>query len=452
MTKQVKPDNRLHSLRQAGKRLLVCALVAAMIATAAGCNSVANSRANAVVAEVNDVKIYRWELDRLYEQNREVFEANSGIEGLNLESAKYSEQRLQFRRDLLQSLIDDVIATESAKADGYALSDEEKTEVDANYQQWKQNNIQIIRSQKYAKDDDGLDKAEADWLQQLADNHLTEEFLLESRYNDAVREKLSADLFSDISISDEELKRAYDQKVAEEEEKYNEKPETYAKQYARDAFAPNNQTIVYNPPGFIRVIDILIALPEDIDQELKDLTTKQYDMILKQNDLAAEKGSGDAQVKGMQKELEELKITEAELYEKGYAQIQARVDEVYAKVQAGEDFHKLIEEYGEDPGMVYPFNEYGYLVGAESSHLVKGLRDAALSLKEVGDISEPTRSINGIHIVKMVSKVEPGPVSFEESKGFFEELAVGDPMITTLDDYVTEKTKGFAIKIHDENL
>jgi PPIC-type PPIASE domain. len=453
MTKKVEVDFRSTGRKSAGlwKRTLGVALAAVMLVSGAACN-VADSRANTVLAEVGDVKIYRWELDKLYDENREMFESNSGVADMDLDSSKFSEQRLQFRRDLLQTLIDDVIATESAKADGYDLNGEEQAQLEKDYEEWKKANIETIEKQKYSKDKDGYVKAEEEWLKKLSDNHLTEETLKESRYNDTVREKLSADLFAGIQVDDDELRRAYDQKIADEKEKYKENPEAYEKQYAKDAFTPNSPTIVYHPPGFVRVVQIFIALPEDVDNELKELSRKQYEMMLQQSDLAAEKGKEDPQVKEMQKDLKSMADQETELYAKGYEAIQDRVDEVYAKVQAGEDFHALIEEYGEDPGMVYPFDEYGYLVGAQSEQLVAGLREAALSVKKVGDVSEPKKSIMGYHIVKLVSKVEEGPVSFEDSKEFFKELATGEPMINTLDEYVQKNREKFDVKVYDESL
>lgn len=420
--------------------------------------STPNPRAQQVVAEVNGVKIYRWELDRLYEKNKETqnayLAANLGVSDFDMDNAKYKEQRLLYREDLLNMLIDDVVTTEAAKAEGYGLTDEEKAQVDQDYETWKKENIEQIQKEKYADDADGYAKAEKEWLQSLKDNNMDEDFLKQSRYDTAVREKLSAALFADIEVDDTQLKATYDAKVAEEKEAYEADPEAYSKQYATDAFTPDNPSIFYNPPGFIRVTQIFINLPEEIDTQIKDLTKKEAEMITEQNKLASEKGKEDAQVKEMQVELDDMEAQEEELYAKGYEELQPKVDEIQKKIDDGEDFGALMEEYGEDPGMVYPFNEKGYLVGEQSTQLIAGLREAALTLKnsDIGTVSEPTQSINGIHFVKLISKVEEGPVPFDQVRDFLETLAVGTPTIESLDEYAKTHQNDFEIKINKQNI
>ena len=72
----------------------------------------------------------------------------------------------------------------------------------------------------------------------------------------------------------------------------------------------------------------------------------------------------------------------------------ARAQEALARAEAGEDFSKLIDEYGEDPGqdsaVGYVFPE-GYMVAAFS--------DAAFAL-EPGEISGIVQSSYGYHIIK----------------------------------------------------
>ena len=81
-------------------------------------------------------------------------------------------------------------------------------------------------------------------------------------------------------------------------------------------------------------------------------------------------------------------------------------DEVYKKVKKGSDFDKLIEEYGEDPGMTaYP---EGYIF--TSGEMVAEFEKATLALEE-GKISEIVETSYGYHIIKRL----PLPDANEET-------------------------------------
>ncbi len=70
------------------------------------------------------------------------------------------------------------------------------------------------------------------------------------------------------------------------------------------------------------------------------------------------------------------------------------VDEILKKIADGEDFDKLIKEYGEDPGM--ESNPDGYVFTYDE--MVEEFEDAAFDL-EVNGISEPVETTYGYHII-----------------------------------------------------
>ena len=113
-------------------------------------------------------------------------------------------------------------------------------------------------------------------------------------------------------------------------------------------------------------------------------------------------------------EIADLESQLADAKEAAYAAIQPTVDEVLEKIEAGEDFDALIEQYGQDPGMeTSPAKENGYPVSADSTNWVTEFRDAAMALANVGDVSEPVRSDYGIHIIKYVSDAVEGEVGLD---------------------------------------
>lgn len=82
--------------------------------------------------------------------------------------------------------------------------------------------------------------------------------------------------------------------------------------------------------------------------------------------------------------------TEAE-----HARAKERAEEVLAKVESGEDFFKLVEEYGEDPGMVDNLDGYYFTEG----EMVEPFYEGALALKE-GETSGLVETNYGYHIIK----------------------------------------------------
>ena len=73
-------------------------------------------------------------------------------------------------------------------------------------------------------------------------------------------------------------------------------------------------------------------------------------------------------------------------------------EEVLAKVKAGEDFDKLIEQYNDDPGAT----DEGYTFAQDGS-MVKEFEDAAFAL-EIGKTSELVETTYGYHILKRLER------------------------------------------------
>lgn len=93
------------------------------------------------------------------------------------------------------------------------------------------------------------------------------------------------------------------------------------------------------------------------------------------------------------------------------ANAKTKVDEIYAKVKAGQNFEDLARQFSDDKqsnergGQMQPF---------KGGRLPKVFEDAAFALKNDGDISEPIQSPYGWHIIKRNS-LKP-IMSFDEMK------------------------------------
>jgi peptidyl-prolyl cis-trans isomerase SurA len=88
-----------------------------------------------------------------------------------------------------------------------------------------------------------------------------------------------------------------------------------------------------------------------------------------------------------------------------------RIKDIYTKLMNNEDFEALAKEFSEDTGSK---NDGGKLGKFEAGRMVKPFSDAAFSLAEVNDFSNPFKTRFGWHIVKLIKK---HPIrSFDEMK------------------------------------
>ncbi|MDD3079882.1 MAG: peptidylprolyl isomerase [Paludibacter sp.] len=92
-----------------------------------------------------------------------------------------------------------------------------------------------------------------------------------------------------------------------------------------------------------------------------------------------------------------------------------KIDSLYQRVLAGDDFGKLAKDYSEDRGSSV---RNGELPWFGTGRMVPEFENAAFALKKVGDVSQPVQSAYGWHIIKLLDKRSLG--SFESVKSDIE--------------------------------
>lgn len=95
-------------------------------------------------------------------------------------------------------------------------------------------------------------------------------------------------------------------------------------------------------------------------------------------------------------------LIQAEQGSADYKEKEALAKKILQKISRGEDFEKLLAEYGEDPGMKtnadgYVFDSYGYT--PDGSQMISEFVYASTALK-IGGVSEVVPSAYGFHIIK----------------------------------------------------
>ena len=226
-------------------------------------------------------------------------------------------------------------------------------------------------------------------------------------------------------VSDEDLQAAYDAKVAEQQESY-----TDGSSFESD-MSGDSAIVCWMPEGYRTVKHILVIPETELMDAYKtavsDLSSAQSTLEGYQAELAAlnddDATEGARTAEEIQADIDaaEASVASAQSAVETAAQacldsVKDKTDEIYARLEAGEDFEALIAEYGEDPGMQNePTSSRGYYVSAASTNWEVNFRDAAMALENVGDYTtEPVLSGSGVHIIRYESDVTAGPVALDE--------------------------------------
>lgn len=91
-----------------------------------------------------------------------------------------------------------------------------------------------------------------------------------------------------------------------------------------------------------------------------------------------------------------------------------KIDEIYAKLQAGESFEKLASEFSDDAQTAERGGELQLFGTGTTTRMVPEFEEAAFALKANGDISKPVQTAYGFHIIK---RLDLTPLrSFDELK------------------------------------
>lgn len=193
--------------------------------------------------------------------------------------------------------------------------------------------------------------------QQLAAQYgYTPEYFTQYYQNDLASQKYADALMAGEAIADDEVQAAYDQRVADSRDRYAQDVPAF------EAALGTNEEVWFVPEGYRRVLQIFLR--SDAEDKLADTAD--------------------------------------------------RVAEIYARLDAGEDFAALIGIYGEDDALADAAAlETGYLVHRDSVVWEDAFVAAAFApeLAAPGDYAaQPLAGSDGVHILYYLGDREGGPV------------------------------------------
>ena len=317
-------------------------------------------------------------------------------------------------------------AAQSAEAErrGIALTEEELAEAEQTARQLYDESYASLLSQATDADEDvRAARTEYELYASGQDYETILAYYTAEALNSKLREQEDAGI---TDPGEESIEQAYDQRVESDEANYADSPASF------ESAMTSGTLVTWMPEGYRTVKHILVIPDESVltpYQEAKselDTMRSELDSLNEQllaatdDDPAEGEEAADPAALETQIAAQEAAIAAAEealqpLADACLADVQDTLDEIQSRLDAGEDFQTLIDEYGEDPGMQNePTATVGYYVSADSTTWDTAFRDAAMLLSNVGDVSEPVLSMSGVHIIRYESDVTPGPVPLDD--------------------------------------
>lgn len=370
-----------------------------------------------IVAEYDGGVVFREDAMEQYSYIESMY-ANYGISLANygLES--------QYQQMAVQQLVQD--AALAAKAAELGLDQlDEQTLADLTEQAAANLETYIDSVSSYFTGDDVTEEETREQsISYLESMGYTQDSLLETLKTNYVDELLYNYATADVTLTDEDVQTSYDALVAEQES-------SFASDSAYNSSRNSGETIVWNPEGYRAVKHVLVKFTDEqaalYDELTDELSALDDELEALENPEEAEDGEETAET-----ETEETEPRTAEQIHEEQASVNADLDALYAelmptaqevidKFNAGTDFADLIAEYNEDPGMQNePTATNGYAVSAASTTWDPAFTEGAMSIAEIGGISEPVFGQNGIHIIYYASDIPAGPVALEDVRDSLE--------------------------------
>jgi peptidyl-prolyl cis-trans isomerase C len=93
--------------------------------------------------------------------------------------------------------------------------------------------------------------------------------------------------------------------------------------------------------------------------------------------------------------------------------IRQKAQDLLKRVQGGEDFAKLAQQFSEDPNSKVRGGDIGLVTRGQTP---PGFETAAFALKKPNELSPVVESSSGYHIIQLLERQEPSAVPFEQVK------------------------------------
>ena len=260
--------------------------------------------------------------------------------------------------------------------------------------------------------------------------HITEETLAAELLTELPAEKYYAHVTGDVTVSDADVQALYDERLAEQRAAFTEYPEEF--EFAHS----EGELVLYNLDGYRAVQNLQLSFASEADAARAQALTDQLDRLDPMKDADAE------QIKALEAELDPL-----------YAPLEATAQEIADKLQAGENFATLMDQYGADAQMAKgALRDTGYYISDHSFLFSTEFIQGSMILDHPGQVSSPLRSGSGLHLVKYLKDVAPGEVSLEDVRDAVEAEALKAKRDAAYEEHVAALLDQSNVRYYPERL
>lgn len=401
------------------KSMLLLSLLAAGIMMVSGCSMIELNEerdAQVVLAQVGVQQITKGEFEKLWNQQRTQYGITDEIES----DSQYTETIQYLKESLLEGMVDDEVSIQQARSRGYfEFSEEQKAEMDEEFNSTLASLRESVASgleldSLSQEDQDALIDQETEKYRQ--ENGYTDEYIREMQENSEAVSALYDDITKDVTVSESELTTEYNDLVTDDQETYADDADAYVQ-----AVLSYGYDVYYIPAGGMRLIrQILIALPDDVQEQISDLRDNEDDE------------GADA------------------VRETALEAIRGKAEEALQKLSDGTAFDDVLEEYNEDPGM--ESHPEGYPVNSSVTTYAAEFTEGAMALKKEGDLSGLVASDFGYHILLYADTLAEGPVDFETVKEQVRETVLNTNKQTLWSSTLEEWKSAMTIKTYPKRI
>lgn len=393
------------------KKWVAILLMLVLALSLTGCQKDPEKEAAKVVAEVNGEAITKGEAEIVYNQMMMEMQYYYSMYGYSFDATDKSVIS-SVKTETLTMMSENLALEQKAAELGVGLTDEEIAAVDADAQSQYDEMIENLMANYSLTEEDAIKTAE--------ENGSTLAMIRYFLQNSAIESKLRDYAGKDEAVTDEEIQAEYESRVASAKETYEATPT----QYGTDVLSGSE--VYYRPAGYRSILNLVIALPEDAQTTVSDLSNQlytasyykyMYDYQLANDTSLDEETKADYTAKSeeYQAQMDDLQAQLDAAADTGRAQILESAEEILALCKAeGADFATLMAEYNADTATGALVTE-GYPVCEGTTNYVESFTEGAMALENVGDVSDLIASSYGFHILKYAADVEEGAVALDEA-------------------------------------
>ena len=305
-----------------------------------------------------------------------------------------TELQASVAQETVQTKLSTSIVRHYAAQNGYELTEEKKTELAAQVKTALDNTREYLESYLSASGFTG-DELNAAVEEQMAQAGYTEEALMDSAELNDVLNFLYERATADVTVTEDEVKAAFDEKVAKQKESYAS-VDSFINDYV------NESEILYTPEN-VRLMECIFVASVEGEATEDEATADEAT----EDEATADEAT-----------VSEATVSEATAGEAadiasltGYAKAKA----IAAAIAGGADFEETMKAYTED-GSTEEQMLRGYPVAENSTTYGEAFMAGAMALEHVGDVSDVIVTDYGYFILRYAKDLESGEADFEARK------------------------------------